>query len=1047
MTGQGLARRLGYQRVMLSILVLGAPQVLRDGHALYIPRRKNRALVFYLAAHAQPCTRDQIRALFFVDHERAAAQRILRTMLHDLRKQLDNALLVQAEMLALAPDVFVDARALEAFLQRRSDATARRFAETPLQLYRGDFLEGFTLPDAPEFDDWVSRERERYRALALRGWRELASVYEAERDYASALDALNHALAFDALDEAAQRQALRVQYLNGDRAGAVRRFEHLQKRLADEMGVPPMPETRAMYDAIIMDTLQVADDSRAHPTAWLPVSPKPAPIQALLPFTGRVVELQAMADAARAGKLIWLQGEPGIGKTRLAEEFITDETAFPPLVLRGVAHELEAGLPYQPLIDALRALITQISSERLRAALLLASVWTAELVHLVPELGAIFPEIPAAAAPTEEARVWEALHQCLRLLAQAQRVVLLLDDAHWADAATIGFIGYLARRLDATPALTVIATARVVEPASRAAVLLETLAREDRIVRLALDVLSADELQTLARQLSPAQAELFAQWLHQNAEGNPFFVTELVRYAYRSGILQETGALDTAALRAAPLLPATIQNLIAARLTRLAENARRVIYLAAVIGREFDFELVQRAAGMSDDETLDALGALRAVGLIHALQGGRFTFDHSLTMQVTQQEMGDARRKLLHRRVAEALVEIHAARLDAVAGAIVQHFVEADQLERAAAYAWRAGNFAANVAAWGEAAALYELALQGERDDHVRAKILAALGDAQFHQAAFARATESYRRGLELARASRDFALMEQALLALTMSLFPQARYAEAIVYARALQQTGPAELSGAAEFAWGTALAVESAHPVEAEAHLRAADEFFAQPLGYTTQVTPARRKYQLAAVLGQRGDSAAAVAAYREALEIVQTDAMQLDITRTIMLYNNLGYHLHLLGDLSQAAEMVRAGMRFAQEKGSLSHLPYLLSTSGEIALAQKDLDAAETFFRQGLALAEKIPIPERIAGITANLGLVAQARGQNERARQLLSSALERADAVGNGHLSVRIRIWLARLVPPAQARTYVRQARRIAEANGYAGLLQEIDKTNG
>jgi DNA-binding SARP family transcriptional activator/tetratricopeptide (TPR) repeat protein len=1028
---------------MLSILVLGTPQVLHDGHAIQIPRRKNRALLFYLAAHTQPRTRDQILALFFIDHERAAAQKILRTMLHDLRKQLDDALLVQDETLALAPDVFVDARELETSLQRRFDGTARRFGEASLQLYRGDFLEGLTLPDAPEFDDWVSRERERYRALALRGWRELASVYEAERDYASALDALNHALAFDVLDEAAQRQALRVQYLNGDRAGAVRRFERLQKLLVEEMGVPPMPETRAVYDAIITDTLQEVDESRAHQTALPLLSPKPA--QSLLPFTGRAVELQMMADAARAGKLIWLQGEPGIGKTRLAEEFIASETAAQALVLRGTAHELEAGLPYQPLIDALRSLLAQWHSEKLRAVLPLAPVWMAELVRLVPELGALFPDIAPAAPTMDEARVWEALYQCLRLLAQAQRVVLLLDDAHWADAATIGLVGYLARRLDAT-ALTVIATARVVEPASRAAVLLETLAREDRIVRLALDVLSTEDLQTLALKLSPAQAELFAQWLHQNAEGNPFFVTELVRYAYRSGILRETGALDTATLRVAPLLPPTIQNLIASRLTRLVENARRVIYLAAVIGREFDFELVQRAAGLSEDEVLDALDALRAAGLIHAPHGGRFRFDHSLTMQVTQQEMGDARRKFLHRRVAEALVEIHSARLDAVAGAIARHFVEAEQVERAAPYAWRAGNFATQVAAWGEAAAFYELALQGECDESMRAKILIALGDAQFHQAALAQATESLRRGLELARAHGDFAMTEQALLVLTQSLFPQARYTEAIAYARELRERGPVELIGAAEFAWGTALAVESAQPVEAEVHLRAADEFFAQPIGYTTQVTLARRKYQLAATLGQRGDSAAAVAVYQEALHIVQTDALQLDITRTIMLYNNLGYHLHLLGDFAQAAEMVRAGIRFAQEKGSTSHLPYLLSTSGEIALAQKDLDAAETFFRQGLVLAEKIPIPERIAGITANLGLVAQARGQNERARQLLSSALERADAVGNGHLSVRIRIWLARLVPPAQARTYVRQARRIAEANGYAGL-QEIDTTNG
>jgi len=250
--------------------------------------------------------------------------------------------------------------------------------------------------------------------------------------------------------------------------------------------------------------------------------------------------------------------------------------------------------------------------------------------------------------------------------------------------------------------------------------------------------------------------------------------------------------------------------------------------------------------------------------------------------------------------------------------------------------------------------------------------------------------------------------------------------------------------LIGAAEFAWGTTLAVESAHSVEAEDHLRAAEQFFAQPRVYPSTVTLARLKYQLAAVAGQRGDSAAAVAGYRAALEMIQTDPSALEITRTIMLHNNLGYHLHLLGELAEAENSVRTGIRFAQEKGSTSHLSYMLSTLGEIELAKGNLDAAENSFAEALAAAEKTPIPERIAGNTANLGLVAKARGQNARAIELFSTALGRADALGNGHLSVRIRIWLAPLLPPAEAHARLSEARSIAKANGYAGLLREIDK---
>jgi len=164
-------------------------------------------------------------------------------------------------------------------------------------------------------------------------------------------------------------------------------------------------------------------------------------------------------------------------------------------------------------------------------------------------------------------------------------------------------------------------------------------------------------------------------------------------------------------------------------------------------------------------------------------------------------------------------------------------------------------------------------------------------------------------------------------------------------------------------------------------------------------------------------------------------------LDLLRQIMLYNNLAYHLHLLGDPA-AADYARAGIKVAQEKGSLTHLSYLLSTSGEIALAQNDLDAAEKSFAEGLAIAEQVTIPERIAGLTANLGLVAQRRGLTELARRSLSDALVRADQLGVRHLAVRIRLWLVPLLPPLDARNRLREARTIAEESGFSRLLDEI-----
>jgi tetratricopeptide (TPR) repeat protein len=488
-------------------------------------------------------------------------------------------------------------------------------------------------------------------------------------------------------------------------------------------------------------------------------------------------------------------------------------------------------------------------------------------------------------------------------------------------------------------------------------------------------------------------------------------------------------------------LPATIQNLIESRLLRLSENARQVLHIAAIIGHEFEFELVQRVASLPESDTLDAIEELQATHLIRSLRGDQMAFDHSLTMQVALQDMSATRLRSYHRRVAEALETIHREQLDPVSGLIAQHFLDGNLPARAASYAFRAGQAAANLAAWTEAIAFYDQALTLETDEVRRAAIFLERGEARFHKGDFAQSSEDYRRAVDLAQAKQNWSLVEAAHLALNRSLLPQVRFAEAIALGKELRESGPPQLLMCAELIWGTGLSVESAHPVEAEAHLREAERLFHQQSEYSGPITLTQINYQLAATVGQQGKSREAIELYREALDMSEHGKGKLDILRNIMLYNNLAYHLHLVGDPS-AADYVRAGIKLAQEKGSLTHLPYLYSTSGEIALAGNDLDGAEKYFRDGLSLAEQVPVPERIAGLNANLGLVARKRGKNDLARERLQTALELAVELGSHHLVVRIRIWLAPLLSPAEAHLCLDEARTLAEKDGLQGLLEEI-----
>jgi len=1040
--------------MMFSVHLLGPPEILREGRPLTIARRKSRALVYYLAAHSRPLTRDHLLALFWPDLDRPAAQQVLRTTLHGLRKALGPALLVDDDTLALDADV--DTRAFGQGLHPPASDFA--LLSATLALYRGDFLEGFTLPDAPDFDDWVAAERERCRRLAVRGFTALAEGYETRAEYITALQALERALAFDPLQEDLQRAAIRLHYLAGDRTGAIRRYDHLRKLLDAEMGIPPMAETRTLYDAIINDRLQIPNPKPPIPILGLQPpreasnlqSPLPLSVPASLPFTGRNLELQTLQGLVASGKLGFIEGEPGIGKTRLAEEFIQVSGM---LGLVGRARELEQGLPYQPVVEALRGLLASPHWPELRAALDLPAFWLAALSRLLPEFPGELREAPAEALRwstpipnTEESRLWEGLCQFLLALARAARrpVILVLDDLQWAAASTLALVGYLARA-EASARLFILGTARPPEPRSPLALFRQSLTREDRLVTVSLARFSPAEVLGLAQRLSPQFAPPLAEWLNRVSEGNPYILAELVRYARANHLLAPSGELNLTALSTAPVLPQTVFTLIQARLARLSDPARRMLDAAVAMGRDFDVDICARAAALSENSALDALDELRAVGLVHPrsddLTGRLYTFDHSLTMEVAYREIGELRHRLLHRRVAEALENVSGrSALDDQAGRLAFHFSEGRAPERAAPYAFRAGQQAARLAAWAEAIAFYKQALEGETEDDRRAEILMALGAAHSQAGQAAQASEAFRAALILAQSGAGELPVDDAQMALAISLLTQARFAEAIALAQEVRATGRPENAVLAEFVWGASLSVEGADLAGARAHLQNAE---ALCLARGDMAHLGQIKFDLGGVAAQQGDLPQAIALYREALTLSLQSSHAEAVIWAALAHNNLAYHLHLLGDPT-AIEFAQAGIQLAKEKGLLTMLPYLHSTRGEIALAAHDLETAEANFREGLALAERFAMPERLAGLTANLGLVARERGQTTLAVHRLSTALARADALGLRHLGAQIRLWLAPLLPPAEARAYVTEARQIAESGGRKRLLEEVER---
>jgi DNA-binding SARP family transcriptional activator/predicted ATPase len=1049
---------------MLTIRLLGPTSVSLNGRLLTLKRRKSRALLYTIAAHPQPITRRQVAALLWSDHTDETARHNLRTTLYSLRQELGDYLHTEDEWIQLGNGdtgvnlkVDVDVRTFVETLEHPQNSNL----EAALQLYRGDFLADFDLPDSEEFENWITVEREHYRRLAVRGFQLISKQHESAGDNSAALAALSRALAIDPFQEDLQREGLRLHYFAGDRAGAIRRYEEFSRLLENEMGVEPMAETRALYEAILTGQLDTPTRTpavsirRDNAPAFAPVTTPMAtpriaqPIAPVgPPFTGRAEELRRLLDLAASHRLLLVEGEAGMGKTRLIDTFIAQLQLDPeaaPLVLTGRARQLESRLPYQPLIEALRGLLSNAAWPTLRQQIRLPALWWQEVARLLPEIAEPTPTTAGARTP-DESRLWEGVSQLLAALAQIQPVVLFLDDLHWSDAATLGLLGYLVRQSAVTQLpITFIGASRPLEPGSEISVLRQTLMREELLARIPLDRLDADAVMALARWLSPNFGYPLGNWLYRVSEGIPFVLAELVRYIRDERILLPDGAVNLNVLPSTPVVPPTVYTLIQSRLAALSDAARRVLDAAVAIGREFEFEIVGRAAALSDAATLDALDELRQARIVTIQDDRRFAFDHSLTMEVAYQEVGELRHRLLHRRVAAALESIHEDRLDEVAGLIAQHYAEGDQPEQAAKYARLAGQRAVRLAAWRAAIGFFRQALDAT-PPAAQPELLVSLGNAQLQAGELGGAEQSLRAALKMPTTLRQAQILRSVLSSLGESLILQARYPEVTQLAQEYATHADPAIRSIAQFMWGASLSMEGLDLNQAAHHLAASKE--EAIAGGISNLQVGQVDFELGNIAAQQGNLEEAIDYYERVLALSHpSKSSDKDVDETlrvhILAHNNLAYHLHLLGD-PRADDYIQQGIVLAQEKGVLTLFAYLLSTWGEIALAQEDFEAAENAFNQALAHAQRLNQPERVAGITANLGLLALARGQNEHAIQRLSTAQAQADAISSRFLAAQIRLWLVPLLPPDKARILLEEARQIITAARYDRLLPILEQ---
>ena len=464
-------------------------------------------------------------------------------------------------------------------------------------------------------------------------------------------------------------------------------------------------------------------------------------------FVGRddqMLHLEAMWEAARSGRrrLVFLAGEPGIGKTRLVAEIARLAHGSGATVLFGRCDD-GLGVPYQPFVEALGGYLRQARSPRFGRL-------AGELVRLVPEVAERTEELaaPLRSDPeTERYRLFDAVAAWLAGVSADTPVVLVVDDIHWATKPTLLLLTHLIRSAEPLR-LLVVAGYRDTELDVTAdlADALADLLRQPGVERLRLTGLDEPAvgafIEAQARQDLGEEGREYAAALHVETGGNPFFVGQVIRHLSETGTLFRRDGRWTADLPpSAVRIPESVRDVIARRLARLPDETREALGVAAVLGDRFELEVLVHAAGEAEIATLRALDPAIAARLVTEAAGPvpGHRFFHALVRATLYDSLPAARRLELHGRAGEAIETVHAGRLDQHLPALARHFAGAGSGGRGKAleYAVRAGDQALSQLANDEAASWFERSLElldaagAGGDKSRRCDLLIGLGEAQ----------------------------------------------------------------------------------------------------------------------------------------------------------------------------------------------------------------------------------------------------------------------------------------------------------------------------
>ena len=699
----GLSRSPGH------VLTLCGPVGLTAGGERVALPAKCLALLAYLALEPGPHSRETVGALLWGDSPDDRAHGSLRQALTRLRTAVGNALVIERTVVALSPGFATDV-ANFCHLADTGD-------EQALEVDVPHFLEGLLLHDAEGFAEWADRTR----AMLMRRWRtvliDVARAAATRREWPRARLLGDRWQSLEPLSDQAAHFRVEACYLAGDRDGALSMWRTYRAARRTALGSEPSLALREL--AARIESAPVGTSARPRiPTAGAPALPV---FDA--PLVGRAAEWQALLDAwgeASLGEpcVIIIEGEPGVGRSRLLEDFLRLSAMRGATVLRGRAFDAGRDVPYGATRDLLRGAIDAPGAAGTDAA------WLAEIARVVPEMRRSFPGLRESSGDAAAGRslLHEGVAQLLLAAADEAPLVVALDDVHWVDGDSCQLLQHLVRRLDSTPVLwcATLALGAVARDAPGAR-LARALGALPSARRLRLAPLSRDEVWELIRSLGrvrhPQGGARLATRVHDLTGGNVLYVVELLKTLFAQGWLAAdpatnewtftAGGVDV--LEAGEMFP-SVREGIAERVAALPDEEHALLLTIAASGHGCEASLLSYVHGISRLRAAHTTDALAERHLV-AEADGTYRCAHALIADVVLDSVGPSRRREVHRMIALALTEA-AASVGRVAnpGTVARHAEAGGETAMAHRYALLASERSAAQGTWDDALVWLDLA-------------------------------------------------------------------------------------------------------------------------------------------------------------------------------------------------------------------------------------------------------------------------------------------------------------------------------------------------